>query len=368
MTKSDMGRRTPFYDRHLRHKARIVNFFGYAMPLQYKSIIAEHLRVRSTVGLFDLSHMGEIIVKGPDALGFVQMMTVNDASVLDVGQVQYTAMCTPQGGIIDDLLVYRLEDAYLLVVNAANIGKDYDWLREHRKGLVEIENRSDEYALLAIQGPRAQMVMARLTDADLDSLGYYHFVQGQAADVPMIISRTGYTGEDGFELYLAPGQAPRVWDAVLESGREDELEPVGLGARDSLRLEMKFALYGQDIDGTTTPLEAGLGWITKLSKGDFIGRPALVEQKERGLSRRLVGFEMKEKAVPRSGYQLQVEGEVVGQVTSGIFSPSLSKGIGMGYLPIRYASTGSRLEVLIRGQAVPADVVKTPFYTKGTHR
>jgi aminomethyltransferase len=368
MNKENKGRKTPFYDMHLRHQARMVNFFGFAMPLQYTSIVAEHRRVRSTVGMFDLSHMGEIVIRGPDALDFVQRMTVNDASTLDAGDIQYSAMCYPHGGIVDDLLVYRLEESYLLVVNASNIDKDYDWLHEHRRGSVELENHSDDYALLAVQGPRAQAVLAKLTDADLDSLRYYHFRQGRAADMPMIISRTGYTGEDGFELYVTPSEAPHLWDAVLEAGREHQLEPVGLGARDSLRLEMKYALYGQDIDETTTPLEAGLSWITKLDKGDFVGREALLEQKERGPTRRLIGFEMKERAIPRPGYALIVGREKLGQVTSGIFSPSLSRGIGTGYLPIQYAAVGTEIDVLIRNQSLNAQVVKTPFYRQGSRK
>jgi aminomethyltransferase len=346
----------------------MVNFFGFAMPLQYKSIVAEHLHVRAAVGMFDLSHMGEFAVRGPQALPFLQRMTINDVDCLEAGQAQYTAMCYPDGGIVDDLLVYRLEERYLLVVNAANIDKDFGWLEEHRRGQVELKNLSDRYALLAIQGPRSQAVLSRLTEADLNSLNFYHFAEGQVADVPMIISRTGYTGEDGFELYLEPKEAPRIWDVVLSAGREAELQPVGLGARDSLRLEMKYALYGQDIDQTTTPLEAGLGWITKLDKEEFIGREALLEQKKKGLSRRLVGFEMLQKAVPRTGYELRVDGRSVGRVTSGAFSPSLNKGIGTGYLPIEYAPVGTSIEVLIRNRAVPARVVKTPFYTEGSHR
>jgi aminomethyltransferase len=346
----------------------MVNFFGFAMPLQYKSIVAEHLHVRLAVGMFDLSHMGEFVVQGPDAPAFVQHLTTNDVSSLKVGQAQYTTMCYPDGGIVDDLVVYRRPDQYLLVVNAANIDKDFSWLAKHRSGQVELENLSQRYALLAIQGPKSQPVLSRLTEMDLNSLAFYHFIEGRVADVDMILSRTGYTGEDGFELYMESQAAPHVWDAVLSAGREYELQPVGLGARDSLRLEMKYALYGQDIDQTTTPLEAGLGWITKLDKGDFIGREALGKQKEQGLSRRLVGFEMLSKAIPRTDYELHAEGQSVGRVTSGIFSPSLNKGIGMGYLPIEYASVGTHIEVIIRNRAVPARVVKTPFYTQGTHR
>ncbi len=368
MTDEQDGRRTPFYDCHLKHRARMVNFFGFAMPLQYEGIVAEHRHVRQAVGMFDLSHMGEFVVRGPDAVPFLQQMTINDLARLEEGQAQYTAMCYPDGGIVDDLLIYRLKDFYLLVVNAANIDKDFDWLEEHRRGRVELSNHSQRYALLAIQGPRSQPVLSRLTETDLDSMKFYHFAEGRVADADMIVSRTGYTGEDGFELYLDPEAAPRVWDAVVSAGRPEDLRPVGLGARDSLRLEMKYALYGQDIDRTTNPLEAGLGWITKLDKGEFVGREALVAQKEKGLSRRLVGFEMLEKAVPRNGYEMKADGRSVGRVTSGIFSPSLNKGIGCGYLPVEHASPGTRIEVLIRKRAIPAQVVKTPFYTKGTHK
>jgi len=346
----------------------MVNFFGFAMPLQYKGIVAEHRHVRLAVGMFDLSHMGELTVRGSQAVSFLQRMTINDVDRLEIGQAQYTAMCYPDGGIVDDLLIYRLKDAYLLVVNAANIDKDIDWLKAHRTDGVELENDSSRYALLAIQGPQSQPVLSRLTGTDLDSLPFYHFTTGRVADTDMILSRTGYTGEDGFELYLNPEEAPRVWDEVFSAGRQDDLQPVGLGARDSLRLEMKYALYGQDIDRTTNPLEAGLGWITKLDRGEFIGRDALLAQKEKGLTRRLAGFEMLTRAVPRTGYELQVDGQTVGRVTSGIFSPSLNKGIGCGYLPVEHASTGTRIEVLIRNQALPAQVVKTPFYSRGTHR
>lgn len=366
MAGGSLGRKTPFYDLHLRHGARMVNFFGYAMPLQYTSIMDEHRRVRSTVGMFDLSHMGEIQIRGPDALAFVQKMTINDASGLQVGQAQYSAMCYPDGGIVDDVLVYRLEDSYLFVVNAANIDKDFQWFLDNQDGQVVVQNLSDANALLAIQGPRAQDVLAKLTDLDLDEIPYYRFARGHVAGCLMLISRTGYTGEDGFELYFDPSHARQIWDAVLKAGEEFQIEPVGLGARDSLRLEMKYALYGQDIDRTTNPLESGLGWITKLKKRDFIGQHALLDLKNKGLTRKLVGFEMRERAIPRPHYDLCVGGQKVGQVTSGAFSPSLNRGIGLGYLPPEHAEVGTELEVLIRGRAVGAQVVKTPFYKGGS--
>ena len=295
-------------------------------------------------------------------------MTVNDPAVLEMGQVQYTAMCYPDGGIVDDLLVYRQEDSYLLVVNASNIAKDLQWLLDHQEGDVAIEDHSDAYALLALQGPRSQDVLTKLTQADLESLPFYHFLPGQVAGIPALISRTGYTGEDGFELYLSPDHAPGLWSAVLEAGQGFQIEPVGLGARDSLRLEMKYALYGQDIDRSRNPLEAGLGWITKLDGEDFIGREALLGIKAGGLSRKLVGFEMRERAIPRHGYDLLSGSDHIGQVTSGIFSPSLNKGIGTGYVPIEHARMGTELSVLIRGKSVPAEVVKPPFYKEGSHR
>jgi aminomethyltransferase len=295
-------------------------------------------------------------------------MTVNDPSGLKVGQAQYTAMCYPDGGIVDDLLVYRQEDSYLLVVNASNIAKDLQWLLDHQEDRVAIEDQSGAYALLAVQGPRSQDVLARLTEADLEGLPFYHFLHGRVAGIPTLISRTGYTGEDGFELYISPDHAPGLWSAVQEAGEEYQIEPVGLGARDSLRLEMKYPLYGQDIDRSTNPLEAGLGWITKLDGGDFIGREALLGIKARGLSRKLVGFEMRERAIPRPGYHLLAGGDQIGQVTSGIFSPSLSKGIGTGYVPVEHARVGTELFVLIRNRTVPAEVVKPPFYKEGSRR
>jgi len=368
MVQKKLGRKTPFYDMHLRHGAHIVDFFGFAMPVKYTSIVKEHLRVRATVGVFDLSHMGEILIAGDGARTFVQKMTINDLAALKIGQVQYTAMCYPEGGIVDDLLVYRQEDSFLLVVNASNIAKDLQWLLGHQEGPVTIEDYSDGYALLALQGPSSQDVLAKLTRADLESLPFYHFLPGQVAGMPALISRTGYTGEDGFEIYLSPDHATGLWDAVIEAGQGFRIEPVGLGARDSLRLEMKYALYGQDIDQNTNPLEAGLGWITKLDGEDFIGREALLGIKAGGLSRKLVGFEMRERAIPRCGYDLLSGSDHIGQVTSGIFSPSLNKGIGTGYVPIEHARVGTELDVLIRSKSVPAVVVKPPFYKEGSRR
>jgi aminomethyltransferase len=366
MTEAHLGRKTPFYEMHLRHHARMIPFAGFTLPLQYTGIVDEHRRVRSTVGIFDLSHMGEVEIRGPGALTFVQRMTVNDASALEVGHIQYTAMCYSDGGMVDDFLIYRLENSYLLVVNAVNIKKDHRWLADNRQGRVVIEDHSDGYALLAIQGPRAADVLARLTDLNLAEIAYYRFARGPVGGFPMLVSRTGYTGEDGFELYLHPQHAQRLWELVLDAGQKFQIEPVGLGARDSLRLEMKYLLYGQDIDRTTNPLESGLGWITKLDKGDFIGRQALLAVKQRGLSRRLAGFEMCQRAIPRQHHHLCLGDRKLGHVTSGAFSPSLNRGIGLGYLPVEYAQAGIKLEVLIRDKPVPAQVVKTPFYKGGS--
>jgi aminomethyltransferase len=368
MAKEELGQKTPFHDRHLRHGAHMVNFSGFAMPLQYTSIVGEHIRVRSTVGMFDLSHMGQIEVRGTGALAFVQKMTINDASLLKIGQAQYSAMCTPEGGIVDDFLVYRLKDSYMLVVNASNIEKGFRWLLDHKDGRLVVENNSEAYALLAIQGPRSEDVLTKLTDANLKEMAFYRFAQGQVVGCPALISRTGYTGEDGFELYFDPRHADQIWDSVWEAGQEFHIQAVGLGARNSLRLEMRYALYGQDIDETTNPFEAGLSWITKLQKGEFLGRQSLVNIKEKGLTRKLVGFEMEERAIPRSHYDLSVQGRKVGQVTSGVFSPSLNRGIGTGYASIEHAGVGTRLDVDIRGKAVQAQVVKAPFYKKGSRK
>lgn len=362
------SQRTPFYNVHLEHNAKLVDFFGFVMPVQYRSMIEEHRRVRSTVGMFDLSHMGEIEVRGDGALDFVQRVTTNDASRLALHQVQYTAMCYPDGGLVDDLLVYRLFDHFLLVVNASNIEKDFTWLMEQADEGVEVRDRSSEIALLAIQGPRAEDVMAALTEADLTQLGYYWSIQSRVAGEDVLFSRTGYTGEDGFEIYLRPEQAERLWRAVRKAGEKFDIEPVGLGARDTLRLEMKYMLYGNDIDRSTTPLEAGLGWIVKLNKGDFIGREALIEQKKAGIQRKLAAFEMTERAVPRPHYDIQVNGRSVGKVTSGTFSPSLEKGIGLGYVPIEHSKVEGEIEINIRGRVVSAIIIKPPFYKGGTHR
>ena len=359
-------KRTPLYAAHARAGAKIVPFAGYEMPIQYSGIVEEHRTVRQSVGVFDVSHMGEVEVRGKDALAFVQKITVNDASRLVPGRVQYSAMCYPEGGIVDDLLVYNMGDTYMLVINASNIAKDVDWMTSHLSGDVTLKNRSDEIALIAIQGPRSLETLAKLTAVDLASLPYYHCVRGSLAGAEMVISRTGYTGELGFELYFPAdvALAEKIWDLLMESGKPFGIRPVGLAARDTLRLEMGFCLYGNDIDQSTHPLEAGLGWITKLDKGEFNGRAALLAAKEKGLTRKLVGFAMQDKAFPRHGYAIHAGGTPTGTVTSGTFSPILDRGIGMGYVGIEHAKTGSMLEIIIRDRAVPASVVPIPFVKK----
>ncbi|HSU15334.1 glycine cleavage system aminomethyltransferase GcvT [Longimicrobium sp.] len=360
--------RTPLHAEHLRLNAKMVPFAGYEMPVQYPSgITAEHNAVRSAAGLFDVSHMGEFEVRGRRALDFVQHITTNDASRLAVGQAQYSTMVNEQGMVIDDLLVYRFPGHYMLVVNGANRHKDWDWARRWAAEIgAELEDRTDDIALLALQGPKAPEILARLTETDLDAIRYYHFEEGLVDRVPAIISRTGYTGEDGFELYVPAAQAAALWRKLLETGAADGLIATGLGSRDSLRLEMGMALYGNDLDDGHTPLEGGLGWVTKLDKGDFVGREALARQKEAGVKRRLVGFRLKERGFPRPHYTVTFNGQTVGEVTSGTLSPTLGEGIGMAYVPPEAAKPGTEIGIVIRDRAVPAEVVKPPFHTKGT--
>ncbi len=359
--------RTALYDIHAGLGAKLVPFAGFEMPVYYKGIVAEHTLVRERVGMFDVSHMGEVTVKGPGALAFVQKITVNDASALAIGQAQYSAMCRPSGGIVDDLLVYRRgEDDFLLVINASNIAKDYAWMQENAIEGMEMANVSDAYTLLAVQGPKSVETLKKLTSVDLDAIAYYHFVEGELAGVPMIISRTGYTGELGFELYLPSDRATseRVWNAVMEAGAEFGIEAVGLGARDTLRLEMGFCLYGNDIDETTNTIEAGLGWITKLAKGEFNGSDVIARVKQEKPSRKLVAFELNERGIPRPPYAIVADGRTIGVVTSGTQSPTLGKGIGMGYVESAFAAVGTTIGIVIRDKEVPATVVKAPFVKK----
>ena len=359
-------KRTTFYNVHKNLGAKLVEFAGFDMPIQYSSIIAEHKSVRNSVGVFDVSHMGEVFVKGDRALDFVQHITVNDASKLFAGRVQYSAMCYEDGGIVDDLLVYRIADnEFMLVINASNIDKDFDWMQKNNKFGVELKNESDEYSLLAVQGPNALITLQKLTETKIN-LEYYHFTKLNLAGIDMIFSRTGYTGELGYELYFKGNEsvAEELWGKIFEAGKEFDIQPVGLAARDSLRLEMGFCLYGNDIDQTTNPLEAGLGWITKLSKQNFIGKEALVKVKENGLKRKLVAITSDEKTFPRHGYDLSVSNNKIGKITSGTVSPMLEKPIAMGYVETQFAEIGSEINFLIRDKEVPAKVVKLPFVKK----
>jgi aminomethyltransferase len=357
-------KRTPLHQAHVAAGARMVPFGGWDMPVQYAGILEEHRTVRGAVGLFDVSHMGEFEVEGPGALAALQALTTNDVATLDVGQVQYSVFCYPNGTVVDDLTVYRLAaDRYMLTVNASNIDKDYAWVteREHAKA-ARWRDVSTETGLIAVQGPKAEALVGRLADRDVTRIGYYRFVRGAVAGVSTLISRTGYTGEDGFELYVEAAEATRLWAALLDAGRADGVAPIGLGARDTLRLEMKYALYGNDIDETTNALEAGLGWVVKPAKGEFIGRDALEKIRAEGVRRRLVGIEMVDKAIARHGYGLSKDGRPIGIVTSGSYGPSVDKYIAMAYVETALAALGTALEVEIRGQAKAARVVRTPFY------
>ena len=356
-----MAKRTGFYEIHVALGAKIVEFAGYEMPIQYTSMIAEHKRVRTTVGVFDVSHMGEIEISGEKALDMVQKITSNDASKLTPGKAQYSTMLRHHGGIVDDLIVYRRENSFLLVVNAANVEKDFAWVRENLIDGAEAVNRSDEFSQLAVQGPDSVKTLQKLTDIDLNEIAYYTFTEGKLAGVEMIISHTGYTGEKGFELYFHRDHSEKVWNAIFEAGKEFEIEPIGLGARDTLRLEKCYALYGNDIDETTTPLEARLGWITKFDKGEFNGKEALLKQKEEGIKRRLSAFILEGKGFPRHGYEVYAGDQKIGYVTSGTVSPMLEKGIGMAYLDKPYDKVDSKIEIDVRGRRLPAVVVKMPF-------
>jgi aminomethyltransferase len=353
---------------HRELGARMVPFAGYNMPLEYSGVKDEHLTVREAVGVFDVSHMGEIWVRGPQAARLIQRVTTNDVTRLYDGRVQYTCFPNGNGGIVDDLLVYRVADEnYLLVVNAANIEKDWKWLQEQNTVGAEMENASDRTAQLAVQGPRATETLQKLTAIDLNGMDYYHFVTGSFAGVEnVIISATGYTGAGGFELYFANEDAVKIWKAVMEAGFASGIKPIGLAARDTLRLEMGFCLYGNDIDEHTSPLEAGLGWVTKFSEhNDFIGRERLEQQKARGVSRKLVGFAMVDRGIPRKDYEiLDPQGQVIGQVTSGTLSPMMNVGIGMGYVAADRAEPGQEILIRIRHKELRAAVVKLPIYNK----
>ncbi|HVY74166.1 MAG TPA: glycine cleavage system aminomethyltransferase GcvT [Puia sp.] len=357
---------TPFYQKHLDLGAKMIEFAGYLMPVSYSGITDEHLNVRSNAGIFDVSHMGEFILKGPDALDLIQRVTSNDASKLTDGKAQYSSLPNISGGLIDDLLVYCIKEnsVYMLVVNASNIEKDWGWISSHNNRGVSMEDISDRTCLLAVQGPNATRLLQPLTEMDILNLPYYHFVKGKFAGIDnVLVSATGYTGSGGVEIYFENknGAPEKIWDAIFEAGRTSGLKPAGLGARDTLRLEMGYCLYGNDINDHTSPLEAGLGWITKFSK-DFVGRPVLEAQKKEGLKRKLVGFEMVDKGIPRHGYEItDAEGQAIGEVTSGTQSPSLGKAVGMGYVAAAFSNLDTPVYIKIRDKRLRATVVKLPF-------
>jgi aminomethyltransferase len=359
-------KRTPLHDVHVALGAKIVPFAGYEMPVQYPAgITAEHRTVRESCGMFDVSHMGEFWVNGPRAVEFVNHVTTNDVNALAVGQVQYSTILNDRGTIEDDCLVYRFADRIMMVVNASNAEKDFAHIARHADAFgVKLHDASDDMALIAVQGPKAASILQKLVDVNLADIKYYHFTEGEVAERRAIISRTGYTGEDGFELYIANDDAVPIWQALMATG---QVSPAGLGARDTLRLEMGMALYGNDIDDTVTPLEANLGWLVKLAKGDFVGREVLAKQKSEGVKKKLVAFTMQDRVFPRHGYPVFHDGEASGAVRSGTMSPTLGIPIGTAYLPAAAAKEGTTFEVEIRGKRVPATVVKPPFYKDASH-
>ena len=356
---------TPFTKIHEALGAKMHEFAGYNMPIEYTGINDEHMTVRNDLGVFDVSHMGEFWVKGEHALAFLQHITTNDVSKLTIGKAQYTCFPNGKGGIVDDLLVYRYEnEKYLLVVNASNIDKDWQWCVENNTVGAELENASDNMAQLAIQGPKATEVLQKLTDIDLSTIPYYSFTTGSFAGVDdVIISNTGYTGSGGFELYMYPENAVKIWEAIFEAGAEFGIKPIGLGARDTLRLEKGFCLYGNDIDDSTSPIEAGLGWITKFTEGnDFIDREVMENLKSDGIKRRLRGFKLSDRGIPRTGYEIvDAQGNAIGTVTSGTMSPILKQGIGMGYINVENAAFGTEVFIRVRNRQLRAEVVKLPF-------
>lgn len=364
-------KRTPLAERHEQLGARMVDFAGWYMPVQYRGIIEEHKAVRSQAGLFDLGHMGQLDISGPDALAFLQYVATNDVSTLQLGEAQYALLLYPDGGVVDDIIIYRRPsgDGYFVVINASNNEKDTGWLQGQRKTLpdldVTIRNISDEIGMLAIQGPNAETILQSVSSQDLGAIKYFNAAELEVDGIPCMVARTGYTGEDGFEIYCPIAEVGRIWDHLLEVGKEFGLQPIGLGARDTLRLEAKMPLYGNEMDAEVNPLEAGLGFAVKLDKGDFIGRDALVRAREAGPKRRLVGFKMVERGgVPRTHYEVQVDGKTVGHVTSGTSSPTYGGNIGLALVDRSVAGVGKPLDIIIRGKPVRAVQVKTPFYSR----
>lgn len=359
-------KRTPLYEKHLEYKGRLIDFGGWELPVEYVGIIPEHEAVRNSAGLFDVSHMGEVTVTGEDAEKYIQKMVTNDISNMDVMQIYYSPMCYPDGGVVDDLLIYKYDrKKYLLVINAANTEKDVEWLQSHVSGNVKVENISSEYAQLALQGPEAQKILQKLTDKNLDEIKFFYFCDEVAiGDINAFVSRNGYTGEDGFELLVAPTDAETLWDRIIDAGKDEGLLPAGLGARDTLRFEVCLPLYGHEINDSITPLEAGLGFFVKLDKDDFIGKSELKNQKSLGLKRKLCATEMIDRGIPRAGFEVFSEGRKIGYITTGSYSPTLKKNIGLALLDIEFSEEGREVEVLIRNKLLKAKIIKKPFYAK----
>lgn len=359
-------KKTPLYEKHIQLKGKMIDFGGWSLPVEYTGIIPEHEAVRTKAGIFDVSHMGEITVKGEDSEKYLQMLLTNDISLLNNNQIAYTAMCYPHGGVVDDLLVYKYSNTdYLLVVNASNTEKDYQWMKENIFGNTEILNVSENYAQLALQGPLAETILQKLTSKNLNEIEFYYFSDNvKVGNIEALVSRTGYTGEDGFELYFAYDKAEEMWDLILEAGKDEGLIPAGLGARDTLRFEASLPLYGHELNENITPLEAGLGFFVKLNKENFIGKEALAKQKSEGLQRKIVGFEMIDRGIPRNNYEVYKEGEKIGYVTTGSFSPTLKKNIGLALIDSAYSKEGTEIEILIRNKNSKAKVIKKPFYSK----
>lgn len=368
MVDSEPPRRTPLYEQHVAAGGKMVAFAGWTLPVRYSDVMAEHRAVRTAAGLFDVSHMGEFLFTGSGAEAFLQGLTPNNVAKLRIGRAHYSGLLNERGTYIDDVLIYRLaDDRFLMVVNAANIDADYAWVTGRPHPECTIEDVSDRYALLALQGPAAPAILGRLTDTDLESIRYYRFAEGLVAGRKAIVSRTGYTGEDGFELYVSPADAPTIWEALLAAGADDGLVPAGLGARDTLRLEAGMALYGHEIDADRTPLDAGLDWVVKLAKGPFVGREALVAQREAGgPAERLIGFEIVGKGIAREGCSILAGGEKVGTVTSGTWSPTLEKAIATAYVPAALAEPGTELAIEVRRKTLDAVVVPLPFYRRSS--
>ncbi|WP_371364293.1 Aminomethyltransferase [Sporomusa rhizae] len=361
-------RQTPLYETHVKYGGKIVEFGGWLLPVQYAGILEEHKAVREKAGLFDVSHMGEVLVKGPEALAFLQKLVTNDVSRIADTQVQYTPMCYPDGGTVDDLLIYkRSNEEYFLVINAANIEKDWNWMQENSAGFnVELTNLSDQTAELALQGPQAETIISKLTDAPLAKLGYYWFIpQTTVAGKSVMVSRTGYTGEDGFEIYCRPEDAAFLWEKLMEAGKPYGLMPTGLGCRDTLRFEATLPLYGHELSATITPIEAGIGKFVSLDKGEFNGRATLAAQKQNGPHRKIAGFVLTGRGIARADYPVVFEGRRIGTVTTGSYAPTLDKNIGLALVEAEYAKVGGKFDIEIRGKNVPAEVIAKPFYIRG---